>query len=202
MKALPAGARLLDVGCGNNSPLNSKQCAPSIHYTGLDIGDYNQKVDSIDSADEYVITTSAEFASTIESMAGSFDAVISAHNLEHCEEQDRTLRAMCGALNERGKIFLAFPCEASVGFPSRSRTLNFFDDPTHNRPVELSRAIDILTSSGMTLTVLKKRYRPPLLCTAGLLLEPVSALTRTAMPLTTTWSLWGFETIIWAKRET
>jgi hypothetical protein len=64
LKALPDGARVLDVGCGNNSPLHCKQCAPSIHYTGLAIGDYNQETDSIRVADEYVLTTSAEFAST------------------------------------------------------------------------------------------------------------------------------------------
>ena len=201
LKALPDGARVLDVGCGNNSPLHCKQCAPSIHYTGLDIGDYNQEKDSIRVADQYVLTSSSEFASTIESMKGSFDAVISAHNLEHCEDQDRTLRAMCAALDERGVMFLAFPCEASVEFPSRKRTLNFFDDPTHSKPVVLSRTMDLLTSSGMIVNVLKRRHRPPLLFAAGLLLEPVSALTRTAMPLTSTWALWGFETVIWAKRE-
>jgi SAM-dependent methyltransferase len=201
LKALPDGARVLDVGCGNNSPLHCKQCAPTIHYTGLDIGDYNQETDSISVADKYVITTSAEFASTIEAMQGSFDAVISAHNLEHCEDQDRTLRAMCAALRDGGTIFLAFPCEASVEFPRRKRTLNFFDDPTHSKPVVLSRTMAILTSAGMTVSVLKPRHRPPLLFAAGLLLEPISAITRTAMPFTSTWALWGFETVIWAKRQ-
>lgn len=200
LKGLSAGARVLDVGCGNNSPLHCKQCAPDIHYTGLDIGDYNQQLGSIQAADEYILTTSAEFADKIESMAEAFDAVISAHNLEHCEDPYRTLRAMCRALKQNGKLFLSFPCEASVDFPSRRRTLNFYDDPTHTRPVILSEVQQILSESGLTVTTLKSRYRPPILFTAGLLLEPISAITRTAMPLTATWALWGFEAIVWAEQ--
>ncbi|SBS75857.1 Methyltransferase type 11 [uncultured Mycobacterium sp.] len=201
LKHLPPDARVLDVGCGNNSPARSKIYAPTIHYTGLDIGDYNQSDGSIESADRYVLTNSEDFASTIESMADSFDAVVSAHNLEHCKDPDETLRAMCGALTRGGQLFLAFPCEASVNFPSRARTLNFYDDPTHQKPINLSRVFEILSKSGMTVSYSVRRYRPPLLAAAGLLLEPVAALSRRSMPLTTTWALYGFETVIWADRR-
>jgi hypothetical protein len=39
---LPRGAKVLDVGCGNNSAQSTKKLRPDIYYVGLDVGDYNQ----------------------------------------------------------------------------------------------------------------------------------------------------------------
>ena len=142
LKSLRPGSQVLDVGCGNNSPLRAKRCAPDIHYTGLDVGDYNQRSDSIRSADRYILTTPSDFSATIEALAASFDAVVSSHNLEHCAEPARVMRAMCQALKPGGRMYLSFPSEASVTLPHRKRnTLNFFDDPTHTRPPYLCRFV-------------------------------------------------------------
>jgi hypothetical protein len=37
LKSLPPGARVLDVGCGNNSPRDAKVLRPDLIYTGLDM---------------------------------------------------------------------------------------------------------------------------------------------------------------------
>ena len=199
--SLPADARVLDVGCGNNSPVRAKACAPDIHYTGLDIGDYNQVTGSISSADEYLIALPEDFAAAIERLEGCFDAVVSSHNLEHCNEPDRVLRAICGALRSGGRLYLTFPSEASTKLPNRPRnTLNFHDDPTHTRPPKLTDVLAQLQAGGLTVDRLTERHRPLLPLLAGLLLEPVSILTRRAMPFGTTWALYGFETVIWARR--
>lgn len=202
LKALRPGDKILDVGCGNNSPMRTRLCASSVHYTGLDIGDYNQRLDSIRSADEYIVTPPAEFASTIEASVGIFDAVVSSHNLEHCDEPDRVLSAMCAALKRGGRLYLSFPSEASVTFPRRKKdTLNFFDDSTHTQPPKLVQVLSVIESSGMQVEFMTARHRPFLPMIIGLVLEPVSYLTQRAMPLGTTWALYGFETVIWAARR-
>lgn len=202
LRSLPAGARVLDVGCGNNSPLRARQCAPAIRYTGLDVGDYNQATGSIDAADDYLVVTPEDFAASIERMAGSFDAVVSSHNLEHCAEPGRVLLAMCRALGPGGRLYLSFPSEASVRLPRRPRnTLNFHDDPTHNAPPRLDEVLAMLAGCGMRVTRRADRHRPVLPALAGLLLEPVSVLLRRSMPFGTTWALYGFETVLWCERR-
>ena len=41
---------------------------------------------------------------------------------------------MCISLKKGGILYMAFPCEESITFPSREGTLNFYDDPTHVKP--------------------------------------------------------------------
>jgi SAM-dependent methyltransferase len=190
------------VGCGNNSPLRAKLCAPGIDYTGLDIGDYNQRQDSIQSADRYLITTPLDFTSTIENLGETFDALVSSHNLEHCEQPERVLRAMCAALKHSGRMYLSFPSEASVRFPRRrNNTLNFFDDPTHTQPPKLSQVLSVMQEGGLRIEFMVARHRPFLPLLGGLAFEPVSYLIKRAMPFGTTWALYGFETVIWAVRR-
>ena len=82
---LPHAAKILDVGCGNNSAQSTKKLRPDVYYVGLDVGDYNQADPPARHADEYVITSSGMFAAEIEKRPDSYAAVISSHNLEHCE---------------------------------------------------------------------------------------------------------------------
>jgi len=97
---LKPDARILDVGCGNNSPFYTKNILPECVYTGLDIGDYNQSQPNL--ADQYVVTTPAKFAEAIYAFNEAFDAVISTHNLEHCDDRDMTVDAMLGAVSPGG----------------------------------------------------------------------------------------------------
>ena len=199
LKSLPAGARVLDVGCGNNSPRDAKVLRPDIVYTGLDVGDYNQQ-DSLRYADAYIVVPPAEFAAGIAAHAGTMDAVVSSHNLEHCDDPQAVLHAMAQALRPGGRLFLAFPCEASVGFPRRLGCLNFFDDASHQAVPRWDTVVQTLLANGVTLVYAARRYRPMLLAAAGLLLEPLARWRGRNMPAGTTWALYGFESIIWARR--
>jgi SAM-dependent methyltransferase len=194
---LSANPRVLDVGCGNAPPI-IKQARPDIYYVGLDV--HQGKDSSIGIADEYIVTTPEAFPEEIEQRENTFDAVVSSHNIEHCSFPERTLRAAVRALKKGGKFYLAFPCQKSKFFPSRRGTLNFFDDPTHRYLPDLKNIVAIIQSEGGTIDFCTERYRPVLLFIVGLLLEPLSALTKRCMPLTSTYSLYGFETIIWATR--
>lgn len=201
LQGLPHAAVVLDVGCGSNSPARVKDQRPDVHYVGLDVSDYNHTYPPQNYADCYILSSPQDFATEIEKLCGQCNAVISSHNLEHCLEPDRALRAMSKALRIGGRLYLTFPCEASVNFPSRAGTLNFYDDPTHQRVPDYQHVLDLLAANGMHVDFARRRHRPAVLFMVGLLLEPISRVSRTTMPGLSTWALYGFESVIWATRR-
>jgi len=198
IKSLKKNVSLLDVGCGNDSPSICKALRPDIYYVGMDIGDYNHSRNPNDVADEYILTTSDMFSNTILSIQNKFDAVISSHNLEHCNAPNSVLQAMLKALKPGGRIYLSFPSEASTSFPKR-RGLNFFDDSTHKWILPLSDVLELIKSEGFTVDIVVERNRPRILNLIGLVLEPLSVVWGKVM--IGTWELYGFESIIWATKR-
>jgi SAM-dependent methyltransferase len=198
IQSLKSNARLLDVGCGNDSPSRCKILRPDLYYVGIDIADFNQKIEPNKVADEYILTSPEQFSETIGNHPGRFDAAISSHNLEHCNDPDGTLKAIAGSLAPGGRLYLAFPCEASRDFPKRKGTLCFFDDPTHREVPVLSHVIQVLEAEGLKIDYKVARYRPFLLCSLGLSREIESRLRKKVV--LGTWEFYGFETIIWASK--
>lgn len=198
--ALGRGAHLFDIGCGNDSPARVAALRSDLHYVGLDVGDYNLSETSKAKANEYIVCTPDAFAQTIRNYPGQVDAIVSAHNLEHCNDYTEVVNAMASVLAPQGSIYIAFPCRESVSFPRRAGTLNFYDDPTHRHLVDSAQVIAALESHGLKAEFVSQRYRPILLAALGLLLEPISWLTKRNMPLASTWALYGFETVIWARK--
>lgn len=193
-------AKVLDVGCGNNSPWVIKHWRPDIYYIGIDVGDYNNTKDSLEYADEYICSDAERFAQSIYDIKGKMDAVISSHNIEHCNHPVETLNAMCRKLKNGGMLFLSFPSEKSTGFPKgRSGTLNFYDDPTHVWMPEYKNILKILRKNRMDIVFSRSQYRPPYYFAWGGVLEPVSRIKRKVMR--GTWAFWGFEAVIWARKR-
>jgi len=199
IRKLEPTARILDVGCGNNSPQATKSLLPNCYYVGLDVMDYNQS--SVNVADQYFVVKPEQFAESISSSGQSrkFDAVISSHNLEHCNDRGKVLEAMCDSVTVGGLIFLSFPTAKSVGFPRRAGTLNYFDDQTHrDLPPDFAWVSAYLRTQGFSLDFASNRYRPRLAFLVGFFQEPVSILSRRKRSCT--WALYGFESIIWARK--
>lgn len=197
LRSLSQTGKLLDVGCGNNSPWYTKQYLPQWHYTGLDVGDYNQSQPEL--ADEYIVVPPELFSCEIHKLKGTMDAVISSHNLEHCNDGTGVVRFMAQALRSGGRMYLSFPCEASVGFPSRGGCLNFHDDYTHKgSPPDFGETIALLHQEGLKITYATNRYQPPIGWLLGLQSEPASRESREVK--LGTWWYWGFEAVIWACR--
>jgi SAM-dependent methyltransferase len=188
--------KILDVGCGNNSPFDTKQKRPDIHYTGLDIGEYNQLLGYEKYVDRLLLTNPENFHLEIEKYSNEFDAVISSHNLEHCNNPNEVLLALTKALKKDGKIYFAFPCEKSVTFPSRKGTLNFFDDLSHQNIVSFDNTINILKNNNIVIDFSARQYKPLVLSIIGLIFEPISRILNRQVPFGSTWAYYGFETII------
>lgn len=201
LNSLSKSAIVLDVGCGNDSPLKTKLQRPDIFYVGLDVENYNQKIDPNICADRYIITSKESFIEEINKFYYFFDAIISSHNLEHCELQKEVLGAMLKTLKSNGRIFLAFPCKESVSFPKRMGTLNFYDDPTHKNVPDFDEIMNELISQGFRIDFSAKRYRSLILALLGFIFNPIAFLLKRNMPLGLTWNLYGFESIIWASRS-
>ncbi|WP_020695297.1 class I SAM-dependent methyltransferase [Reyranella massiliensis] len=194
LRGLPSGARILDVGCGNNAPFRVKDIRPDCYYVGLDVGDYNQ--DRPMAANEYVLVSPEEFAGKIATL-GQFEGVISTHNLEHCNDRGATLAAMLGAVKPGGEIYMLFPSELSASLPSRRGGLNYFDDGTHQgRPPSFHEIV--ATMRGFEFIVSAPEYRPLADMLLGLYNEHESVESGWIKP--GTWALHGFEAIIWAAR--
>lgn len=188
------GITLLDVGCGPYFPDQVAKLRPDIRYIGLDISAYPGL------AKPDIIVASEDFAAEIEKMAGLLDAVVSSHNIEHCNEPARVMRAMARSLRPGGRLFLVFPSAQSVNFPSRYGCLNYYDDCTHRNVPPLDDFLAILRQEGLRFEFMARNYHPAFLYIIGLLLEPVSALLKRVIPLGATWAFYGFESMVWARK--
>ncbi len=198
LSRLKSNAQILDVGCGNDSSYNIKTHFKNFHYTGIDIGDYNQTRPIL--ADSYIIESPERFAIGISQFKNRFDAVISSHNLEHCNEPEETLKAMLGSVKSGGSFFLSIPCEGSVRFPSRRITLNYYDDSTHkNVPPSFDWVLKTLQDEEFEVIFSTRHYRPILLRVVGMLQEPYSRYIGCNMQ--GTWAFYGFESIFWAVKR-
>lgn len=196
-KSLPEKGVILDVGCGNNSPYYTKEFLPQWYYIGLDVGDYNQEYP--DRADEYILTTGEGFAGEILKKEGQVDAVVSSHNLEHCDMRQEVVRNMARSLKKGGRIYLSFPCEDSVNFPNRGGCLNYYDDCTHQgSPPDFGEVIALLYTEKVKIKYASTRFQPPLGWLLGLQSEMESAQNKQTGH--GTWWLWGFETVIWGEK--
>jgi len=193
--------KVLDVGCGNNSPFMVKSLRPDFYYTGLDIGIYNQTADYTRFADEIILTEPENFQFKIEEHPNTYDSIICSQNLEHCNDYMGVTLAMVKALIKGGTIYLSFPCEESIHFPRRNGCLNFYDDPTHKNLIPYQAFISLLTQNGMEICFTSKRYRPLIPFLIGFLLEPFCKISNRLAILGSSWAFYGFETIIVAQKK-
>ena len=191
---------LFDVGCGNNSPRKIKSINSKFFYVGLDIANYNNDASSLSYADEIITTEPNNFSSAILDLKVNPEMIISSHNLEHCLNPYEVLKNLSTVLKPNGVMYLSFPSEKTINFPSRDGCLNFYDDETHiHRPLELNKIKNILISNGLKIDFISEQYRPTILKFIGFLLEPFSYFM--GKNLLGNWEFWGFETIIHVKKK-
>tara|TARA_R100000234_G_scaffold119336_1_gene101993 strand:+ start:883 stop:1545 length:663 start_codon:yes stop_codon:yes gene_type:complete len=188
--------RILDIGCGKNS-IFLKSVKPNSTIYGVDIGLFEQTDESKFFYTKLIICEAKNFAQSIQNIDSDFDIVISNHNIEHCENPEKTFSAMVDKTKVGGSLFFATPSLNSVDFPSRGGGLNFYDDPTHVSPVDLLKLFES-ESHRLKCTYYKKSAKPFIWWFLGWLQERISK--RKNWIRLGTWDYYGFEQIMWIKK--
>ncbi|MBI5171206.1 MAG: methyltransferase domain-containing protein [Candidatus Eisenbacteria bacterium] len=136
---------LLDIGAGNHSATRTKHWFPACRYSGVDRDRayHNDAADFARMEAFYELDlTTLRFEAIPD---GAFDVVMMAHVVEHLENGDDVVKALCPKLRPGGLFYLEFPSPRSLTLPSMRGTLNFHDDDTHvrlwTRP-EIERALE------------------------------------------------------------
>ena len=200
LNSIPKNSFILDVGCGNNSPLLVKTFLPNSYYVGIDIDNYNNDYDVDKVADEYILSNPNDFVKSLRSIDNYFDAIISSHNIEHCNDRVGVLNAMIDKLNYGGKIYLSFPSKESINFPKRIGCLNYYDDPTHkDLPPDFDLILEILRDKKLKVIFSKTNYKPFLLSCIGIFSNFFSNFTKKVH--VGMYEVWGFESIIIAENQ-
>jgi len=143
--------KVLEVGIGNDSPLEFKKVFQNADYYGVDKDlNYNLSDKGIHVMKNfYQINLEKDSLEKIPD--NFFDYVIIAHVIEHINNGEEIIENLSKKLKPGGGFYIEYPRKASAKFPSMKGTLNFYDDPTHKRFYELRSLEKILTKSGFEI---------------------------------------------------
>ena len=188
---------VLDIGCGNSSDALVKMLAPLTQYRGIDISAQRPEFQG----EQYTESSPVRFNADVADQLERADTVISAHNLEHCNDYKELVEiiARTGGLR---RAFLSFPSRVSLNLPkSKHGTLNFYQDPTHNTLPDIEFVLSALQEQGWKIDFVARSYMPPIPYLIGFLWSPIFMFTGIESPLYGTYSYYGFESVIWATRK-
>ena len=194
--------RILDIGCGNNSPSTTKHWFPGCHYSGADIEQYNNNADDLAAMDAfYLLGTDGSGYSSIPD--SSYDFIILHHVVEHMPVPAPILTTICTKLKPGGYIWIAFPSLRSLSLPSAEGTLQFCDDPTHVNVPDIREISNILLANGVRV-VHAGRSRAFLREMIGVVILPWALFRRMITGKLSSKGLWyilGFEDHVFGQRK-
>lgn len=137
LRGLPAGARVLDVGCGTGGFLELMERENSgIETVGIDLGtppDFLSRGDFLRAS-----------ANALPFADNSFDVVTCAHVIEHLVDPEPCVRELLRVCRPGGSIYIETPSPRAAWVPLFN---TFWDDPTHVRPYSrtgLKRLLEIV----------------------------------------------------------
>lgn len=141
--------KILDVGCGNNSPSRTKRHYPECRYYGLDITRHSdvgsENLAVMEQFFEIDLSNTNSLSQVPEKF---FDCVLLSHVIEHLENGREVIVSLLDKLVSSGVIYIEFPSPKSVNFPSMKGTLNFYDDPSHVSIYQLEEISTLLSDNG------------------------------------------------------
>ena len=124
---------VLDVGCGNNSPMVTKYWFPDCFYAGVDRDPYyNNSEEALELIDQF-FEIDLDDGNLDAIPNDTYDLIIMTHIIEHLIEGDKVMVELIKKLKKGGHMYIEYPSFKSVKLPSMRGTLNFFDDDTHRR---------------------------------------------------------------------
>jgi|ERR1035437_2189843 ubiquinone/menaquinone biosynthesis C-methylase UbiE len=190
---------VLDVGAGSHSASITKKWLPECHYTGIDISkSYDNDEADFKAMDEFIEMdlTKLDFEKIPEN---KFDMIVMSHIIEHLHNGDKVISGLIPKLKKGGIIYLEFPSERSVNFPSKRETLNFYDDPTHCRIFSVKEVSELLIQNH--LSVLSAGVRRQLV---NIILMPIKiayqSITKGYVRGGVYWDYYGFADYVVAKK--
>jgi 2-polyprenyl-3-methyl-5-hydroxy-6-metoxy-1,4-benzoquinol methylase len=196
----PESVRILDIGAGSHSASITKKWIPKAHYTGVDREkEYHNDPHDLEKMDTFIQMdlTQLQFNQIPDN---TFDLIIMSHVIEHLHNGDQVLMGLTKKLKTGGIIYLEFPSERSVSFPSMRETLNFFDDPTHCRIFSIREIANLLMSSQFRIRQAGRRqsWQNILLMPIKI---PLQLLTKGYVKAGVFWDIYGFADYIIAQKE-
>lgn len=193
---------IIDVGCGNNSPKLTKKWFNNCHYVGVDIQRYNNDDESMALVDQFVLVTpDGDGYDAIPD--SSADIILMNHVVEHMPDPATVIRKMCAKLKPGGVIWIAFPSVKSLSFPSAIGTLQFCDDDTHIRVVDVKDVSNVLLDNGLKV-VHAGPTRDLLRAMVGAFILPLALLNKLVtgkLYARGLWYLYGFEDHVLAVKR-
>lgn len=195
---LPEIGRILDVGCGNRSPVLTKKYFPNCIYHGIE-----KSREMLTQAD--LSNTDVLFELDLENanlqVIGNewYDCVIASHVLEHLQDGLSVLRQLVDKLRHGGILYIETPSEKSVRFPSMPGTLNFYDDTTHVRVYARDVLCSAMKESGCI--IVRSSVRHSLKRILLFPLHVVYSLVRyRELRGTVFWDILGFASVVIARK--
>lgn len=138
--------KILDVGCGNKSPQNTKKFFPLSKYYGIDRYDVFKGIDYKSINIEKFWNIDLEKSDLSELPNDFFDVIIMSHVIEHLKNGNEILSKLSQKLKQKGLFYIEFPSYHTSLLPSMKKkgiTFNFYDDKTH---LKLYRKNEIIKS--------------------------------------------------------
>jgi len=196
------GLRILDIGCGNNSPSTTKHWFPGCHYSGADIERYNNKDEDIAAIDDfYLLGIDGSGYDAIPD--SSYDFVILHHVVEHMADPAPALAAVSTKLKPGGCIWVAFPSLRSLSLPPADGSLQFCDDPTHVHVPHIREVSNVLLANGVKV-LHAGRSKDFIRTMLGVAILPWALLRRLItgrLPSKGLWYILGFEDHVFGQRR-
>ncbi|MFH1005818.1 MAG: class I SAM-dependent methyltransferase [Bacteroidota bacterium] len=197
--SLPENASILDIGAGSHSATIIKKWLPKCNYTGIDISrDYHNDESDFKAMDEFfeIDLTKLKFDIIPEN---KYDLIIMSHVIEHLYNGDKVITGLTSKLKKGGLMYIEFPSEKSITFPSMRETLNFFDDATHCRIYSLKELCNLLMNN--KCKILKAGTRRQWINIFVMPFKiPIQLISKRYVRAGVFWDLFGFADFIIAKK--
>ncbi|RXZ33724.1 class I SAM-dependent methyltransferase [Oxalobacteraceae bacterium CAVE-383] len=138
---LPAGGKLLDIGCGNGAFLRAfSQQYPDWQLTGLELNDRNR------AAVEAIPGVTQLHVGPLSALNERFDLIVLIHALEHIPEPVRYVAALTEHLNPGGRLLIEVPDLDNSPFD-----ILIADHATHFTAGTLQRVVEAAGFAPLTL---------------------------------------------------